>query len=120
MNNKKERIGHIAQKIIELRNEAGWSQAELARKANITPSAVNMIEAGRRNPSLIVVRKLSDALKVSIPEITGEPTQETRVEVSQAFFRKYSVLDELDKSDQELILTMAEKLRDRQSEKGGS
>lgn len=108
----------IANRIVKLRTEADWSQAELARKAKVTASAINMIERGQRNPSLIVLRKISDALKVSLAEITGEQAQDNLTMDSQTFFRKYGALKDLDQSDQELILAMIDTLRGKKSEKG--
>lgn len=59
----------VYDKIKELRKKNGWSQAELARRAKISPSAICQMEKGERLPSLIVVKKASDAFNVSIVEL---------------------------------------------------
>lgn len=56
-------------KIRELRKKQGISQEKLAEMVKIDYSYLNEIEAGKRNPSLKVVSKLSRSLKVSLPEL---------------------------------------------------
>jgi transcriptional regulator with XRE-family HTH domain len=53
-------------RIAALRSRFGWSQAELARRVNISPSTVGMYEQGRREPSLEVIITLSRVLGVSV------------------------------------------------------
>src|SRR3954470_6916334 len=48
----------------ELRETRGWTQAQLGVYAGISPSTVNLIEHGHRNPNAITLQKLADALKV--------------------------------------------------------
>ena len=49
-----------------LRSKLGWSQAELARRLNISPSAVGMYEQGRREPPVDILVSLSRVLGVSM------------------------------------------------------
>lgn len=44
------------------REEKGWSQAELARAAGMTQSAVARFEAGGTVPTLRILERLADAL----------------------------------------------------------
>lgn len=53
-------------RIAALRRSAGWSQAELAEKLKISPSAVGMYEQGRREPAVQMLVALSDVFGVSI------------------------------------------------------
>ena len=48
----------------EFRVERGMSQAELARRAGVTPSHVSLVESGKRQPSLGTLTRLSEALRV--------------------------------------------------------
>jgi transcriptional regulator with XRE-family HTH domain len=57
-----------------LRTERGLSQAKLAARADIDPSTMNQIERGAREPSWSTLKKLADALDVSIAELLEEPT----------------------------------------------
>jgi transcriptional regulator with XRE-family HTH domain len=52
-----------------LRAEKGLSQAKLAALADIDPSTVNQIERGAREASPATLRKLAQALDVSIAEL---------------------------------------------------
>ena len=56
----------LAERICLLRRAKGWSQAELARQLQISPSAVGMYEQGRREPSLSAVVALSQTFGVSV------------------------------------------------------
>ncbi len=57
-----------------LRREKGLSQAKLAALADVDPSTVNQIERGAREASPATLRKLAEALDVSLYElIEGEP-----------------------------------------------
>ena len=61
-------------RIAALRKAAGWSQAELAGRLKISPSAVGMYEQGRREPALQTLMELSELFGVSIDYlVTGRP-----------------------------------------------
>lgn len=61
-------------RIAALRKAAGWSQAELAGRLKISPSAVGMYEQGRREPALQTLAELSELFGVSIDYlVTGRP-----------------------------------------------
>ena len=47
-----------------LRQSAGLTQEQLAFEANIDLTYVGGIERGRRNPSLLVMVRIAEALKV--------------------------------------------------------
>lgn len=44
------------------REERGWSQEEFADRAGIHRTYVSDIERGARNPTILIVEKLADAL----------------------------------------------------------
>ena len=56
----------LGQRIAALRSKFGWSQAELARRLNISPSAVGMYEQGRREPPVDIIISLSRVLGVTM------------------------------------------------------
>lgn len=56
----------LGERIASLRARLGWSQAELARRLHISPSAVGMYEQGRREPSVEMLVALSRVLGVSM------------------------------------------------------
>jgi len=105
----------IANKIKELRDSISWSQSELARQSGVTSAAISKIEGGGRIPSMTVTRKIADALKVSIAELTGDDVPQA-AEVNkeaQAFFRKYGDLEGLQEPDQKLILEIIKSMKDK-------
>lgn len=71
-------------RIATLRREAGLSQAQLARKLQISPSAMGMYEQGRREPSLQLLGDMARILGVSTDYlITGIPRPEEASAVEQ-------------------------------------
>jgi len=55
--------------IREVRERKNLSQEELARLSGISASHIGYIENGERQPTLLVMCKLAEALKVSINEL---------------------------------------------------
>lgn len=67
----------LGERITLLRRGCGWSQAELARRLHISPSAVGMYEQGRREPSLQGLVELAGVFGVSTDYLlTGKPVSE--------------------------------------------
>jgi transcriptional regulator with XRE-family HTH domain len=56
-------------KLSELRRQAGLSQAQLAAKLGVSPGAVGNWETGIRIPRLPTLRKMAEALGVTVGEI---------------------------------------------------
>jgi len=114
MASKSEQARLISNNIKELREGLGWNQAKLANEAGISAAALSKIEKGEaRIPTIVVLRKLASALKVQLNEITGEePEENSEVdERNKEFYRRWDILDELSKEDQEILKGMAERLR---------
>lgn len=55
-----------------LREEAGFSQEELAERAQVHRTYLSGIERGRRNPSLINLLRIAKALNLSISVLFEE------------------------------------------------
>ena len=55
----------------ELRQEAGFTQEELAHRAGLTTGTLSVIERGRANPTWATVRALAAALGVTAAELAG-------------------------------------------------
>ncbi|MBU3157730.1 XRE family transcriptional regulator (plasmid) [Clostridium estertheticum] len=56
----------ICERIIKKREELGFTQTELAKRAGLKPPAISQYESGSRNPSYEALIKLSNALGVTI------------------------------------------------------
>ncbi len=67
------------EKLKQLREERGLSQVKLAARADLNPATVNQIERGMRDASPGTLRKLADALDVSLVELleTDSPKAQT-------------------------------------------
>jgi transcriptional regulator with XRE-family HTH domain len=64
----------LGARIKALRTERALQQRQLAEKAELTPSMVSQIESGRLTPSLNTLRRLADALGVTIGTLfDGQP-----------------------------------------------
>lgn len=59
----------FGQRIKELRKKQELTQEKLAELAGLDYSYLNMIEAGKKNPSLKRIAKLARILKISLPEL---------------------------------------------------
>jgi len=54
----------------ELREAQGLSQHALAKKTNVTPPYITMLESGvRTNPTIDTLKRLAKALKVPVTEL---------------------------------------------------
>ena len=121
MNDRAENTKIISNNIKNLRSEAGWSQAKLAKVSGVSPAAISLIENGDRIPSLVVTRKLASAFKVPEAIITGSQSQPTEQidKEAQAFFRDYGELEDLDEADKEIVKVLIRSLKERKNDKSG-
>lgn len=58
----------IGARLRQVREAAGLSQRQLARRAGITNSTVSLIEANRTNPSVGALKRVLDAVPVGLAE----------------------------------------------------
>ncbi len=80
-------------RIRELRRERGLTQAALAQRLGISPSAVGMYEQGRREPDHEVLRKMAAVFGCSIDYLVGRTDGQ---EVGQMIDRFAQVLQDCD------------------------
>ena len=65
----------LAENIRKIRKKKGLSQEKLARLADISNNTLVKIEMGMaKEPTITTVRKIADALDVSIDELVGRKT----------------------------------------------
>jgi transcriptional regulator with XRE-family HTH domain len=92
----------------ELRN---LSQAELAEKAGLQPSAISHFEGENRSPSFDNLKRLADALDVTTDYLVGRSDS---LSVSHATAGQlFRHAEKLSTADLELLQDMAEKLAKR-------
>lgn len=61
----------FGERLRDQREGKGLSQAELAEKAGLQPSAISHFEAGRRAPSMENLRRIADGLSVTVDFLLG-------------------------------------------------
>ena len=64
----------LREKIIKLREEHGWSQAELARRINMNNTALNKVEKGTRKLSSSELSELASIFNVTTSNCVGDLT----------------------------------------------
>ena len=84
----------IAQKIKKLREARNWSQAELARRVDVTRNWVNSWEQGLSMPSPACLVELAKVFSVSTDYLLGIESLE-RVNVSGLDSKEVALLTEL-------------------------
>jgi transcriptional regulator with XRE-family HTH domain len=111
-----ETFGEILRKI---REDKGLSQSDLAHKAGFQPSAISHFESSRRSPSFDNLKKLADALAVTIDYLLGRETIPTSAgPVAEKLFRNFEQMSAEDQDDlAKFAGILAEKNRRRKEEK---
>ena len=103
-----ESFGELLRKEREAR---GLSQSELAEKAGLQPSAISHFELGRRTPSFDNLKRVADALSVTVDYLLGRQPQHANAGPAvEQLFRHF---EQLSTSDQEVISSFAELLAAR-------
>lgn len=69
----------IGQRIAKLRQDRGWTQAELAKQIGTSQSAIHRVEKGLQNISLDMISKLSRAFGSQILSVNDTDSQSYRI-----------------------------------------
>ena len=62
----------LGNNVRRLRQQRGLTQEKLAFEAEIDLTYIGGIERGRRNPSLLVMARIADALSVTLPKLLSD------------------------------------------------
>jgi transcriptional regulator with XRE-family HTH domain len=106
------------------REARGMSQSDLASKTGLQPAAISHFETGQRSPSFENLRKLADALSLSVDYLLGRIDEEQHGQGlaaaprAQQLFRNAEKLSEEGFSQLELMAQML-KEREEAKKKGG-
>jgi transcriptional regulator with XRE-family HTH domain len=71
---KKQQLNTLGRTIKVLRAASGISQKDLAERAGIKPNYLSLVESGKREPSLSVLRTISQVLRVPMSFLFWETT----------------------------------------------
>ena len=77
----------LGELIKKARQNAGYTQRELAEKANVATVTLQQYERGVRQPRLEQLHRIADALNVSVAYLEGQESMEVRA-IMQAIERK--------------------------------
>jgi transcriptional regulator with XRE-family HTH domain len=61
-----------------LREKKGWSVRALAKRAGMSYTYVSNVENGKVDPSLSALKRLAEALGVTVSKLVQEPRTKTR------------------------------------------
>ena len=59
----------VAQQVVRLRRDRGWTQEQLAERADVSSRYLQRIERGRENLTLTTLAKIADALRIRVAEL---------------------------------------------------
>ncbi len=59
----------LGQNIKRIREQKEMTQGDICRALNLDRGYISSIESGKRNPTLSTLKKLADALKVTVDEL---------------------------------------------------
>ncbi len=63
----------VAERVFKLREERGWTQSELARRAGLSRTTLSHLEGGAtRTPSSPTLRRLARAFGISVHDLLAE------------------------------------------------
>lgn len=102
------------ERLKKAREEKKLSQAELAEKAGLQPSAISHFETGGRSPSFDNLKRLADALKVSTDWLLGREVPHSGGAVFDSLFRHAENVSE---EDLGLLAKLAEQLAAKEKKK---
>lgn len=62
-------LKRLGAQIKQLRKDARLTQPELGDRCDFEYTAIGRIEAGRTNPTILTLKKIADALEVSVTKL---------------------------------------------------
>ncbi|WP_236843298.1 helix-turn-helix domain-containing protein [Bradyrhizobium icense] len=62
----------VGRNVRRLRRQRGFTQEQLAFEAELDLTYIGGIERGKRNPSLLVMARIAEALSVSLPKLLAD------------------------------------------------
>ena len=105
---KVSRVMKLAEKIMALRKQRGWSQEELAQQLSVSRQSVSKWESGVSEPSVEKLKQLADLFDVTMDEFLY-----TDFEANKLPREVGKLLDD----KEEALLSICRRLRDQNKEK---
>jgi transcriptional regulator with XRE-family HTH domain len=108
---------NFSDRLRNARLERGLSQAELAARAGMQPSAISHFETGERAPSFENLQRLANALGASIDGLLGRASD--RMPAGPQVEQLYRHFRNLSAEDRDTLAQMAKLLAERNAAKHG-
>ncbi len=100
----------LGQRIVDLRDSKGMTQAHLADKLNITPATLSRYENNLRVPNATFIISLSTALEVSSDAILGISQRYNTTALKVRYPQYSDFLDRLDKLNEDNRIRIDERI----------
>ncbi len=59
----------VGRNLKRIRKERGWSQEQLAFDSGLHRTYISGIELGARNPTIVILARLAETLRISVDEL---------------------------------------------------
>lgn len=93
------------------RERKGFSQTDLAKRTDLQPSAISHFENNRRSPSFDNLKRLADALRVTVDYLLGRAEEPRTLNLDlELLFRDFKRMSE---TDRETLTKMAKVLAEK-------
>lgn len=108
----------LGQRLVQLRKDAGFSQAELARLLGIPQQNIGYWETTGKAPNSDVLPAMAKALGVRVEDLLGTPSQPRRSGPVGRLQKVFEMASKLSRREQDIVVTFVESLIDRQKKAG--
>lgn len=111
---------NFQERLRNARESRSLSQADLAKRTGLQPAAISHFETGQRAPSFENLRKLSDALNISVDYLLGRINEEQHGQGIGAAPRAQQLFrhaENLSDDSFDLLKMMAKALREKEEQR---
>lgn len=101
----------VGERLFNTRRARGLSQEELGKRVNISKRMIAHYESAEGDPTIETLKKLAEALSVTVSYLTGESTQKAiKDELSPKVRRHLEKFQKLPPKDQKTVMRMVDGL----------
>jgi transcriptional regulator with XRE-family HTH domain len=106
----------LGEKINLLRKERSLTQIDLAKKLGIKQPSLNAWEKNKKNPTIPMLKKLSEIFDVSVDALLFEKKDIENLPVKdKALLSKLKEIDKLSESEKDIIFNMINSLAQKKA-----
>ena len=105
-------------RLVQLRKDAGYSQAELARVLGIPQQNIGYWETAGKAPNSDILPQMAKVLGVGVEDLLGTPSQPRKSGPVGRLQRVFEMASKLPRREQDIVVTFVESLVERQKKAG--